>query len=142
MPILSQMAKTTRIYWFAPTSMVTGLSAGILLALGHHLFYASLAGTHVTEDSQHSVLGFEISSQQWNTAVGMAFAFIVKACLLFAVAVGYAQVFWQAIRHSQKVNTLGDIDAMFSSPSNLLAFGRWAIWWRHPWLLLIVLIGW
>ena len=38
------MAGASRIHWVAPAVMTGALFIGFLFALGHHLFYASLAG--------------------------------------------------------------------------------------------------
>ncbi|KAL8846410.1 MAG: hypothetical protein Q9221_008491 [Calogaya cf. arnoldii] len=68
------------IYWTAPSLMLASLIVGTLFALGHHLFYASLDHKQAsTSLAGYYVLGMHISIQQFNTAVGTAFAFLVRA---------------------------------------------------------------
>lgn len=110
------------------------------MAVGHHLYYASLVGT--SAESDRVVAGYRLSNQQFTLAVGTAFATIVRALLLFSVSIAYVQVLWQAVKHTRKVNTLNEIDAMFSVLSNIFAFWRASVWWRYPLLLLIALIAW
>ncbi len=71
-----------QIYWITPTLLFGSLLVGTIFALGHHLFYASLDGKAAASALEdHHFLGIELSSQQINTAVGTAFAFLVRACL-------------------------------------------------------------
>ncbi|KAK4565307.1 hypothetical protein LTR86_003924 [Recurvomyces mirabilis] len=100
----------SRLHWMAPTGMVLGLAVGILLAAGHHLFYASLSGTEAPTGTLFSVIGADVSRQQLNTAVGTAFAFLVKSALMITVSIAFAQAFWRAIRTSKRGPTLGSLD--------------------------------
>jgi hypothetical protein len=63
------------ITWIQPTWMVLFVLFGILLALGHHLYYDSLNG--ITAGSA--------SRQQWPIRFGTAFAYLVTSCLNAAV---------------------------------------------------------
>ncbi|KAI0428325.1 hypothetical protein F5Y09DRAFT_357831 [Xylaria sp. FL1042] len=114
------MANKSNVLWRASASITSSLFAGILVSVGHHLYYASLEGTLV--EGERVIAGYHVSNQTFATAVGTAFAFIVRAFLVFAVSGAYVQVFWQAVTHARKVNTLEEIDAMFSILSNLFAF--------------------
>ncbi|KAI8950665.1 hypothetical protein F4801DRAFT_602078 [Xylaria longipes] len=134
------MANNYRVLWRAPASILGGLLAGILISVGHHLYYASLEGT--SPEGSRIIVGYRFSNQAFTTAVGTAFAFIVRAFLLFAVSGAYVQVFWHSATHARKVNTLEEIDAMLSILSNLFAFRAGSSWWKYPMLLLIALIAW
>ncbi|KAJ8132005.1 hypothetical protein O1611_g1616 [Lasiodiplodia mahajangana] len=134
------MANTFNLVWRGLTSITGGLLAGILTAVGHHLYYASLEGTYTGGDLV--ILGYRVSHQTFAISIGTGFAFIARAFLLFAVSGAYAQVFWRAATHARKLNTLEEVDAMFSVLSNLFAFSQGRVWWKYPALLLIALIAW
>lgn len=51
----------TKIYWKSPASMVACFFLGILVALGHHLYYNSLKGDLVgDQDEQQRKLRFDV----------------------------------------------------------------------------------
>ncbi|KAI0411708.1 hypothetical protein F5X98DRAFT_356691 [Xylaria grammica] len=134
------MANSFKMLWRAPASILGGLLAGVLISVGHHLYYVSIEGS--SSEGDRIIAGYRLSNQSFSTAVGTAFAFVVRAFLLFAVGAAYVQVFWQAATHARKANTLEQIDAMFSILSNPFAFRRGSAWWKYPMLLLIALIAW
>ncbi|GAP88889.1 hypothetical protein SAMD00023353_1700480 [Rosellinia necatrix] len=134
------MLRGFQVFWRAPASILGSLLAGVLMSVGHHLYYASFEGTPAEGD--RIILGYKFSNQTFITAVGTTFALIVRAFLLFAVSGAYVQVFWHAATHARKVNTLGEIDAMFSILSSLIAFRHGSAWRKYPVLLLIALIAW
>lgn len=74
--------------------MLGGLIVGAFFALGHHLFYASLDNTPVTHGT---VFSSSISKQEFNVSIGLAFAFVVKACLVFSMSVAFVQLFWREV---------------------------------------------
>jgi hypothetical protein len=123
--------------------MLTALTAGILLALGHHLFYQRLNGTETpTDDLRFANLSY--SKQQMNIQVGTAFAFLVKASLVVSVSIAYAQVFWGAFSgsHHRKPPTLSNIDTAFSALGSVLALLKFPVWLRHPVLLSLAALTW
>jgi hypothetical protein len=121
--------------------MVASLLLGCLFATGHHLFYQSLVGKPATADS-YEIVGSKISSQQANTAVGTAFAFLVKSCLAFAVSLAYLQAAWSAAKAERRPITVANMDVLLSALSNALALTNVFAWWKWPLLLLIALIAW
>jgi hypothetical protein len=134
------------VHWQAPTTLVTALLLAIVAASVHHLLYSHLAGTIVQTD-EHSVLGFQLSSQQINLAIGTALTFFVNACLVTAVSTAYTQVLWRTARRTEATKfegvayRLGDLDTIFSGIQTILAF--WSpIWLGCPLLLLLGLITW
>ncbi|KAK5635539.1 hypothetical protein RRF57_011251 [Xylaria bambusicola] len=129
-----------KINWLAPVSIASSLLGGCLLAIGHHLYYNSLAGTLVEAD--RSVAGHQFSGQQFHTAIGTAFSFVVRALLMFSITTAYVQTVWQAAKHTSKLNKLEDIDALFSALANILALRKVSVWNKYPLLLMIVLVGW
>ena len=137
------MPQERHIHWLAPTSMLAALTAAILFALGHHLFYQKLNGTETpTDDLRFASLSY--SKQQMNIQVGTAFAFLVKASLAVSVSIAYTQVFWRAFSDSRhgKPPTLSNIDTAFSALSSVLALLKFRIWLRHPVLLLLATLTW
>ena len=135
--------KAPRIHWVAPTVMVSSLFAGLLFALGYHLFYQNLAGKSSTKESL-DLLGSNLSIQQFNLAVGTALAFLVKAFLVLAVSTGYVQTFWTIARthHANKQLTVSHLDAAFCVLDNFLAFARLPLWLRNPLLLGLATTAW
>ena len=139
----STMTQERRIHWLAPVSMLAALTAGILLALGHHLFYRRLNGTETpTDDLRFGSLSY--SKQQLNIQVGTAFAFLVKASLVVSVSIAYAQVFWGAFPRSYhgKPPTLSNVDTAFSALGNVLALFNFPVWLRNPVLLSLATLTW
>lgn len=127
--------------WQAPTTIVLSLIAGLLLAVGHHLFYAGLHGKEAHPDG-FQVLGSHISPQQLNIAIGTAIAYLVKAFLLLALSTAYLQLLWRALLRAARGSTLGDLDTAFSGLSNLISLGKVWVWWRLPLLFALALAAW
>ncbi|PPJ60669.1 hypothetical protein CBER1_03436 [Cercospora berteroae] len=124
--------------------MAGAVLLGLLFALGHHFFYASLHGTEAPSvyDEYH-LFGASLSEQQTNTAIGTAFAFLVRACLIFAISLAYQQaVLWSAARESNRGVTVAHLDVLMSALGNLLALGTLSVWVRRPVLLLIAVMAW
>ncbi|KAK7419752.1 hypothetical protein QQX98_003124 [Neonectria punicea] len=117
-------------HWVTPTLMVSSVIVGILLAIGHHLFYASLDGQIVTSSGQ----------QVWNLRIGTGLAFLVKASLTAAAGLAYTQLLWHTLR-SQEIS-LNGIDAVFSVVNNIYGFATGEIWVRCPALVLIAFVIW
>ena len=135
------MATTHNVHWAVPTLATASLFSGVALALGHHLFYASLNGTSAPT-GDFDIAGTRLSRQQFNTAVGTAFAFLVKSLLALAVTVAYTQAFWRAVNTSRKGQTLSTLDTLHSILDNLVGFVKLRVWWRHPLLVFLAVIAW
>lgn len=130
-------ARRGGIHWRASTAMVASLLFGMLLALGHHLFYAHLDGKPVGAPT-HVLTG--VTRQQLNLTLGTLFAFLVRAFLAVAVTIAYTQLVWRAVK--RRATTLTTIDTMFHVVSNFWSLGHFAVWWRYPLLLLLALTIW
>jgi hypothetical protein len=131
------------IHMAVPAVMTGALLRGCLFALGHHLFYQSLAGKAVS-DQYWNAFGTKITNQQINTAAGTAFAFLVKAALVLAVSTAYTQAFWMAAKgQSQKGNIqVGHLDAGFSALGDVLCLTKGSLWRRCPTLLALAVMVW
>jgi hypothetical protein len=122
--------------------MLLAFSAGIALAVGHHFFYQSLAGTPATAAS-YDVFGFETSKQQLSIALGTSFALGAKTCFMIAASTVYVQAFWrEASKSGAKQMTLAQIDAAYGVLSNLTGLFAISVWARHPILLFIAIVSW
>ena len=116
--------KSSGIPWQAPATIVLSLTVGILLAIGHHLFYSSLHGREAVGNG-YKILGADVSPQQLYVAIGTAFAFLVKAALITAVSTAYLQLLWRALLRAAG-SSLGDLDTAFSGLSNITSlFKAW-----------------
>ncbi|KAI1302216.1 hypothetical protein F5Y03DRAFT_362063 [Xylaria venustula] len=134
------MANQSKVDLLVPGLMVGSWFLGVIVAFGHHVYYNSLDGS--STDVYQSIFGFRFSRQQLTMALGTSFSFVSRAFLIFATSVAYVQVFWRAARHLVKQNTLADLDAMFSGPSDLLALRKGSVWQKHPLLVLVALTSW
>lgn len=135
------MARTSRIHWVAPAVMTSALFVGFLFALGHHLFYASLAG-HKAPTGTYNIAGASISRQQLHTAVGTAFGFLVKSFLMITISIAFVQAFWRAVRTSRTGSTLRSLDSTYSLLSNFLGLFEINVWKEFPLPLFLAFIGW
>lgn len=112
--------------------MLTSTGAGLVLILGHHLFYASLNGTLVDNTS--------LFNQQFNIGIGTAFAFLIKSCLVLAVGTSFTQLLWQDLLKKQipvsRIDTITQILSSFFDLLNVKSLRR------HKTIALIALISW
>lgn len=129
------------VHWLTPAAMVGALFAGFLCALGHHLFYASLAGSPAPTEL-YEIAGASISRQQLNTAVGTAFGFLVKSLLTITIATAFVQAFWRAIRMSAHGPTLKSLDTTFAVLSNIGGLLDLRAWRSFRLPLLLAVIAW
>jgi hypothetical protein len=129
------------IHWLVPASTVGSLIAGILFAIGHHLFYNSLDGT-TPSLVMHNFAGSHISGQALNLAIGTTFAFLVRSCLAFAMSLSYIQLAWFTIKRSSRDYTISDIDKVTSAFSNLLVVLNVFTWTKWPILLFVAILSW
>ncbi|EGX88109.1 hypothetical protein CCM_09245 [Cordyceps militaris CM01] len=107
------------IYWLTIVQMISFFAAGVAFSVGHHLFYNSLNGTEVTA-TKNGTSRWDLQRQEWKIRVGTGFAFIAKTCLASAIVVAYKQRVWTSCR--QRAYSIAGLDALFSAPTDLLAF--------------------
>ncbi|KAH7156799.1 hypothetical protein EDB81DRAFT_787984 [Dactylonectria macrodidyma] len=119
-----------KAHWVTPSLMFGSVLLGLLLAVGHHLFYNSIDGKVVESSDQ----------QVWNLRVGTGMAFVVKASLTAAAGMAYTQLLWHTLR-SQEIS-LDGIDAVFSVVNNVYGFTTLEIWLRCPALVCIAFMMW
>lgn len=121
--------------------MVSAFVAGSLLAFGHHLFYAGLEQQPVPTGS-YNFSGRQVSKQQFNAAVGIAFAFLVKNFLCTAVAIGYTQIFWTNTVNAKRSPSLAELDWAHALILDIYGLFSLKQGWRHPVLVFMALIFW
>jgi hypothetical protein len=117
------MTSHNGIYWLAPTQILATFAVAIALAIGHHYFYQHLSG-QIAPTGSYTFGHFSMSKQQFNIAIGTAFAFAFKAVLAWALVSSYTQLFWRVVKTSLKVVRVGDADAAFSLLPDILAFSQ------------------
>jgi hypothetical protein len=117
-------------HWVAPTTLLTSFIAGIGFAIGHHLFYARLQGQRIENVT---------FTQQYNTAVGTAFAFLARAALVIAVATTYWQVFFKRLHRSLPISTIDSLAGLMGALKEFLSLG---IYRASPLLVALALLGW
>lgn len=110
--------------------MALFLLFGILLAVGHHLYYASLNG---------STAG-SASKQQWPIRFGTAFAYLTTSCLNAAVGLAFTQQLWHSMRN--KSFSIDGIDKMFAITTDPTSFWSWEVISRAKVVSLLALLAW
>lgn len=135
------LEKASGMHWYAPAVMLVAIFAGFFCALGHHLFYSSLAGT-TAPTGQFEIVGASFSTQQLNTAIGTAFGFLVKSLLTITIWVAFVQTFWRGVRTSLTGPTLDSLDNAFSAMSNILRLFKFRVWKGFLIPLLLAAIAW
>jgi hypothetical protein len=132
-----QVRKTTRRGdWKIGVLIIATLVLGIVFAVVHDAFYASLAGKTVQSTEQ----------QQWFGQVGTGLAFLVKT--LFASTAGAAcvQLLWWTLR--RKPTTVQTVDSSFGLADSPLAlfsrrsFIQFGVLRETPLIVLFAAIAW
>jgi hypothetical protein len=123
--------RSLRVHWQAPTVIVLSFAVSLALAVGHHLFYASLDHIPVEDNA---------FSQQTNIAIGTGFAFLFRACLAIATCTAYWQVFWHtALR---KTLTISSADALTGVLGSLVEFTHVRTFFFNPGLAALAILAW
>ncbi|KAH6962572.1 hypothetical protein BKA56DRAFT_679363 [Ilyonectria sp. MPI-CAGE-AT-0026] len=118
--------------------MFLSLGAGILCALGQHLFYNGLDGKPPPDSSLDVWHG--VSKQKVNIAIGNALAFCTKAFLAVAIAAAHDQISWRAIKN--RPAEIGLIDSLFSSRDDWMSALNARMWWHMPFPAFLLFLFW
>ncbi|KAL3419653.1 hypothetical protein PVAG01_08151 [Phlyctema vagabunda] len=116
-PFLTKPSEPSRaaawgINWLhEPVQMILLFIAGVLLAVGHHLFYADLDGQAV------STATFSQSSVK---QVGQAFVFLTLWCIKGSITEAYNQYIWTIFR--RRFLALNVIDRLIALPTKASSF--------------------
>lgn len=110
-----------------PLLMVGPFTLAIVCATAHHLFSTHLNGQTVASATL---------TQQVNIAAGTAFAYLVRALLVFAAGIAYAQLLWHLLLKPDTRLLVSSIDSLSSLLTSLVELFRTTATWRYPSLVL------
>jgi hypothetical protein len=103
-------------HWRTLCIVFGSLLASISLAIGHHLFYQSLA------DAPWAGM----PSQKFNVAVGNTFASLFRMSLSIAVTTAYVQMVWKVLKaESTGLNVADALSGILTNPLGFLNMGAW-----------------
>lgn len=112
-------------------ALLGSLAIGLVLAIGHDLFYRSLEGKSINS------VGL---SQQWVSRIGTGLAFLVKTALVNAIVVAYTQRLWRKLR--TRAFEVGKVDDLMAAPTNLLSLLNFGAFAHAPDLLFLGMTIW
>ncbi|KAH0365643.1 hypothetical protein KCU65_g5949, partial [Aureobasidium melanogenum] len=118
------------IHWVVPTTLCTSFVTGVAFAVGHHCFYTRLDNQPVDDATLN---------QQYNTAVGTAFAFLARAALVIAITATYWQVFYAKLHHGLTISTIDSLAGFLSNLKELTSINAGK---TSPLLLTLALLAW
>ncbi|XTI83250.1 hypothetical protein V2W45_1517066 [Cenococcum geophilum] len=98
------------IHWETPAIILVLFVAGLMGAVGHHLFYTHLDGKPAVD-------------QLLMIRYGTALAFFTKSTLVGSVVMSYRQRIWHTFR--KKAMTISAIDGLFAVTENPTEFRKW-----------------
>lgn len=129
--------KTKLIHWRQPVAMLGGLLAATIVAISHHVFYRSLDGQSIGNET----------SQQWNVAIGTGLAFLVRVLLSISLGTAIVQCFWHSLfepagRRPRPPVNLENVDRLFSITTDLIGFLHPGVWAFNPLMVLSAALFW
>ncbi|ETS74716.1 hypothetical protein PFICI_13200 [Pestalotiopsis fici W106-1] len=110
--------------------IVTNLLLGIIFAVGHHLFYASLDGEIVRSPSQ----------QEWYLRIGTGLSFLVRALLSASIGSAYVQLIWHNLKST--TTSIKGVDAILGVLHNIWDLTVWELWRTRPIVIVVALAIW
>ena len=142
-----------RIHWRYPALTLLLFVAGILLAVGHDIYYGTLNGQRADLDGSTtasaststsnpfaSLVGSNVSQQTWAIRIGTGLAFLCKTALSIVVGLVGAQQIWYTLR--RKDTSIYRIDGMFQLIENPLALLNGGLIWHAKLLSVLALVSW
>lgn len=131
------------LQWQATWTMLGSWLIGVLLAVVHDQYYSRLDGREASS-GDYRIGAFTYSRQQAHLTAGLAFAVLVKICLVMAASTAFTQLFWEAAKGKSHKGgiSLAKVDTMHQSASNLLAFLKPSGWLSAPGSALVALTIW
>ncbi|KAF5572748.1 hypothetical protein FPANT_12852 [Fusarium pseudoanthophilum] len=118
------------VHKLTPVLMTGSLFLGLVLAIGHHLYYHYLDGRIIKSQNQ----------QEWFLRVGTGIAFLTRALLSAAVGFAYTQILWRTLR--SKSVTIEGVNSLFGVLHNAWDFTTWELWTAAPALAAVAIIAW
>ncbi|KAF8185363.1 hypothetical protein K438DRAFT_2020103 [Mycena galopus ATCC 62051] len=111
--------------------------SALVLASGHHAFYASLDNHPVTSGTTASLF---VHSQAWASAIGTAFAFLVSSLLAVSAGTAFLQCAWRVAR--KRAVSISGLNAMWSSLTNVFAFLSLDFWRTAQGIVIVSALAW
>ncbi|KAH9203863.1 hypothetical protein DL95DRAFT_320599 [Leptodontidium sp. 2 PMI_412] len=111
-------------------SMIAFFLVGVLMCIGHHLYYTSLVG---------QVVG-NVDDQQTALRYGTTFAYLAQVCLVTPVGFAYTQWLWKGLE--RKIVTVNALDAAFGARTSILSLLDAEILWKTRAGLILAFIVW
>ncbi|KAJ7258806.1 hypothetical protein B0H12DRAFT_436901 [Mycena haematopus] len=112
--------------------------SALALAGGHHAFYASLDGHPVSSGATAS--SFRVHSQAGASAIGTAFAFLVRSLLAVSAGTAFLQCAWRVAR--KRAVSISGLNAMWSSLTNVFAFLSLDFWRTAQGIVAVSALAW
>ncbi|KAJ6581424.1 hypothetical protein B0H19DRAFT_506137 [Mycena capillaripes] len=128
-----------RKLWVPALTIIGSLLAGILFAVGHHLYYSSLSGKAV--DSTTALAGLKVYDQKWTNHVGTALAFLTKFFFAMCIGAAYLETLWKTARRPLGLSIAG-LDASFGLLNNPMNFLSTDLLFSAQILILLAAISW
>lgn len=117
-------------WWLPHYSMYVFLVLGVVFALGHHFYYASLDGKDASDpNNQSKVL-------RW----GSLLSFLAKASIAAAAVTAFRQRVWLTVRY--KVLTLAAVDSLFAATDDVFSLLNLELFRQAKFALLLALFVW
>ncbi|KAJ7921813.1 hypothetical protein B0H13DRAFT_2318122 [Mycena leptocephala] len=120
--------------------IVAAWVAALVLAAGHHAFYASLNNTAPTLDTSGISASLLVHSQAGASAIGTTFASIISSALSVSAGTAFLQCAWRVVR--TRAFTVSGLDAMWSSQTNIFAFLSLDFWRKARGIVIISVLTW
>ncbi|KAF7322384.1 hypothetical protein HMN09_00016300 [Mycena chlorophos] len=109
----------------------------LVFAVGHHAFYHSLNGRPVEATAS---LQFRPHSQPGASAIGTALAWLASFSLALSAGTAFLQLAWRSVQ--QRSWTVSGLDALWSSPNDIMAFLEADFWRSGRATVLVVAAAW
>jgi hypothetical protein len=121
-------------HWRTLGIVFGSLCASTSFAIGHHLFYQSLADTPVSTANDFAIGPWAgMSSQKFNVAVGNTFASLFRMSLSIAVTTAYVQMVWKVLKAERtELDVVDALSGILANPLGFFSLGAW----RRSFLLL------
>lgn len=135
------MLNSVLIHWRALCILNGSLLLSTALALGHHFFNQSLAGTTVSTANDLTIGTWAgVPSQKFNSAIGNTFASLFRTFLTITATTAYLQIMWRSLK-AESTNLIV-VDAISGIPANPLGFFNGGAWKKSAILLPLAITIW
>ncbi|KAF7356657.1 Catalase domain-containing protein [Mycena venus] len=125
--------------WVPALTIIGSLLAGLLFAVGHHLYYSALDGKAV--DTTTALAGLKVYDQKWSSHVGTALAFLTKFFFSLCIGAAYVETLWKTARRPLGLSIAG-LDASFGLLNNPMNFLSTDLLFSAQFLIILAAISW